>query len=78
MTINSSKPAKSRVHFPNEQERASLTVRALYASSRDEFSTVVDLNQEAENMLQLISRQSTSITALALSSKQALAVLRQF
>lgn len=37
-----------------------------------------DLNREAANLLELLSRQSASATPLSISSKAAQAVLKQF
>ena len=65
--------------IPEEQMRTSTTKQALDGNTRGQDEVApADLNQEAANMLELMSRQSTRVTALSISSKQAQAVLRQF
>jgi hypothetical protein len=70
---------QAKLLIPEEPGTIPETPAALGGNARglDEESPA-DLSREAANMLELLSRQSTCVTPLSISSKAAQAVLKQF
>jgi hypothetical protein len=75
-----SRPEKSQAGIASEARPARPEIPEPQAGNDQSKNSAppADLNQEASNMLELLSRQSMSGTPLSFSSKAARAVMNQF
>jgi len=72
---------QAEIYSPGEKALRAKTVEVVQApngAAPINTGILPDLNREGANMLELLTRQSTSITTLSIFSKSAQTVLRQF